>query len=232
MGLTPIWATARPKEKSDYQPGNAAEPSNMQFWRDYVRTVVTRYKGRIEAYEIWNEPNRKDDFSGTVRQLANLTHEAYSIIKSVDPAALVVSASPTASNGIDWFSQYLAQGAGNWIDVVGYHLYVNPLPPEEMLPLGEAVRHTMKMHGIGSKPLWDTETGWAKPKTFQSQEEKDAYVSRALIVNWPVGVQRLYWYAWDNHQWVSWRWLPQEHRPQPQQRGPMRRRGRGCWARA
>jgi hypothetical protein len=203
MGLTPTWASARPKEKSDYQLGNAAEPTNMQFWRDYVRTVATRYKGHIEAYEIWNEPNRKDDFSGTVPQLAKMTREAYGIIKQIDPSALVVSASATASNGIDWFSQYLALGAGNYVDAVGYHLYVNPLPPEEMLPLGAAVRHAMKMHGIGSKPLWDTETGWAKPKVFQSQEEKAAFVSRTLIVNWPAGVQRLYWYAWDNHQWVT-----------------------------
>ncbi|WP_074651958.1 GH39 family glycosyl hydrolase [Terriglobus roseus] len=203
LGLTPAWATARPKEKSDYQPGNAAEPSNMQWWRDYVRAVATRYKGRIEAYEIWNEPNRKDAFSGTVPQLVMMTREAYGIIKKVDPGALVVSASATASNGIDWFNQYLALGAGRYVDAVGYHLYVNPLPPEEMLPLGEAVRHAMKMHGIGNKPLWDTETGWAKPKVFQSQEEKAAFVSRTLIVNWPMGVQRLYWYAWDNHQWVT-----------------------------
>lgn len=203
LGLTPEWASARPAEKSDYKPGNAAEPKRMHDWQDYVRTVATRYRGRIESYEIWNEPNRKDDFSGSAAILAQMTRQAYRIIKHADPSAMVVSASPTASNGLQWFSQYLAYGAARYADVVGYHLYVNPLPPEEMVKLSAAVERVMKQYGVGDKPLWDTETGWAKPKVFRSEEEQAAFVSRTYIVNWPTHVRRVYWYAWDNHVWVT-----------------------------
>src|SRR5215468_5110882 len=66
LGLSPQWASARPQEKSTYQPGNAAEPRNLDDWRNYVKTVATRYKGRIHEYEIWNEPNLKLFWTGDV----------------------------------------------------------------------------------------------------------------------------------------------------------------------
>ena len=65
LGLTPRWASARPQEASGYSPGYAAEPKDIEDWRSLVRTVATRYKGRIHAYEIWNEPNVKRFWTGT-----------------------------------------------------------------------------------------------------------------------------------------------------------------------
>src|SRR5256884_7359888 len=38
LGLTPAWASSRPKEKSGYEPGNAAEPRNISDWSEYVRS--------------------------------------------------------------------------------------------------------------------------------------------------------------------------------------------------
>ena len=32
-------------------------PDNPNDWTDYLTALATRYKGRIQAYEIWNEPN-------------------------------------------------------------------------------------------------------------------------------------------------------------------------------
>jgi hypothetical protein len=53
------------------------------------------------------------------------------------------------------------------------------------------------------KPVWNTEAGWADPKPFPSDELAAAYVARALILAWAAGVSRFYWYAWDNHSWVT-----------------------------
>src|SRR4051812_48189193 len=76
LGLTPQWASARPREKSPYQPGNAAEPKNLEDWRAFVKTVANRYKGKIRAYEIWNEPDLKQTWTGSVDQMVALTREA------------------------------------------------------------------------------------------------------------------------------------------------------------
>jgi len=198
LALSPAWASARPLEKSVYQPGSAAEPNNIEDWRVFVRTVATRYKGQIDAYEIWNEPNLPQFCSASVDQVVNLTREASRIIHQVDPHAVVVSPSATETKGVAWLAEFLRKGGGQYVDVIGYHLYVNPQPPEAMLPLIEQIRQTMVDQGQGAKPIWNTEVNWFSPKPFPSQELAAAYVARSYILNWAAGIQRVYWYAWDN----------------------------------
>ena len=72
-----------------------------------------------------------------------------------------------------------------------------------MVPLISDVREVMHENGVDNDPLWDTETGWAYPKPFPSRELAAAYLVRAHLLAWSSGVQRFYWYAWDNHSWVS-----------------------------
>jgi hypothetical protein len=203
LGLTPDWASSRPNEASGYKFGNAAPPKNMVDWDDYVRTVATRFKGRIRAYEIWNEPNLKVNFTGDAATMAEMTKRAAAILKQIDPSCIVISASVTGRYGLQWLDSYFSYGIGDSVDVIGYHLYVTPDPPEQMLPLAAAVKRTMAAHGLAAKPLWNTESGWAKPKVFASPEEAAAYLSRAFILNWYGGVKRFYWYAWDNYWWVT-----------------------------
>jgi len=199
LGLSPAWASARPLEKSVYQPGSAAEPKDLQDWRNFVRTVATRYRGKINAYEIWNEPNLPQFCSASVDQILLLTREAAQIIHEVDPTALVVSPSATESKGLAWLSEFLSKGGGQYVDVIGYHLYVNPQPPEAMVPLVQQIRQLMANNGQAAKPIWNTEANWFSPKPFPSEDSAAAYLARSYILNWAAGVQRLYWYAWDNH---------------------------------
>ena len=202
LGLTPKWASARPNEKSAYWGGNAAPPRDVGDWQRYVGAVARRYKGRIAAYEIWNEPDLKQTWTGSVQQMVELTREASRAIRQIDPAARVVS---PAAAGVDvnWLADFLARGGGESVDVIGYHFYVTPKPPEAMLDLIRRVKQAMAEHGAAGKPLWNTETGWAHPKPFPSEELAAAYVARSYVLSWAAGVERFYWYAWDNHRWVS-----------------------------
>ncbi|MGC2333803.1 MAG: glycosyl hydrolase [Candidatus Acidiferrales bacterium] len=199
LGLSPQWASARPTEKSTYQPGFAAEPRNIDDWREYVATVVAHCKGRVRAYEIWNEPNSKSFWTGNVSQMVALTQAASAIIRRIDPQAIIVSPSATTSSGVGWLSQFLQMGGGQYVDVIGYHFYVAPQPPEAMIPLIQRVKQVMAENGVGDKPLWNTESAWPSPRPFPSEDLAAGYLARAYILNWAAGVQRLYWYAWDNH---------------------------------
>jgi hypothetical protein len=211
--LTPGWASSRASEKSYYSPGNAAPPKDYDDWKTYVRTVATRYKGRIHYYEIWNEPNLRGFFSGTPQDLVTLTAEASKVLKAVDSTNVVVSPSATTENGVAWLEQFLAAGGGKYVDVIGYHFYVAPSPPEAMIPIVKRVRDVMQKHSVASLPLWDTETGWMimnhknvvrarggagmYSKVF-TDDEAVAYVARSYVVLWASGVSRFYWYAWDD----------------------------------
>lgn len=199
LGLSPQWASSRPNEKSAYEAGNAAEPLNIQDWRDYVRTVVTRYKGRIHYYEIWNEPNLKMFYTGSVATMVNLVREAAAIVHEVDPSARVVAPSPTGSYGVDWFQSFLKKGGGEHVDIFGYHFYVTPKPPEKMLPIITKVQKVKSKYGFASKPVWNTEAGWTFPASLNLSDDKlAAYVVRSFVINWASGIDRFFWYSWDN----------------------------------
>lgn len=200
---TPGWASARPHEDlRDTPKGSAAEPVNIEDWRNFVRTVVSRYRGRIEAYEIWNEPNVRMFWTGTVDQLIALTHNACEIIKSTDPAALVVLPSATAETGPQYLDTFLRKGGAGCADIVGFHFYVHGNPPEAMAALAQDVRRVLRANNI-RKPVWNTEAGWDEPKPFPSTDLAAAYVARSYLLLLASGIKRFYWYAWDNHGWVS-----------------------------
>lgn len=213
--LTPRWASSRPDEPSNYhQPGWAAVPKDMADWRRYVSTVARRYQGKIRFYEIWNEPNTAGLYSGSVEQLIELTRAAREELKAADTEALLVSPSFVYKDGVKKLDEFLAKGGGRYVDVIGFHFYVAPDKPEDMLELIADVRRTMEKHGVAAKPLWNTETGWLianrrgkidpkgvgfPPQTrILDSNEASAYVARALILSWAAGVKRVYWYAWDN----------------------------------
>jgi hypothetical protein len=203
LGLTPEWASARPSESSAYKAGNAAEPKNMVDWEVYVHTVSTRYKGKIHSYEIWNEPNMNVMFSGGPEMMAKLARSAYQVLKSVDPSVLVISPSPTAVMGVSWLGKYLGSDGCSASDVIGYHFYVTPSQPEAMIPLIGKVKKILQQHHCTGKPIWNTESGWSAPKNFPSEVEAAGYLMRTLVINWFMGVDRVYWYAWDNDNWST-----------------------------
>jgi hypothetical protein len=213
LGFTPTWASARPNEQSNYLPGNAAEPRNIEDWRNYVRTVALRYKGRLKNYELWNEVNVPGFYSGSKEKLVELAGAAYQILKEVDPDIVFISPSVTGASGEHvWLDEYFAKGGAQYADVVSYHFYVPKSPPEAMLPVIQRVQAIMRKHGLEKKPLWNTETGWwidNKTKTKQvggvsktwvmlDDEAASAYLARTFILSWPAGVSRVYWYSWDS----------------------------------
>jgi hypothetical protein len=206
LGNTPTWASARPFETSAYNRGGAAEPRSLTDWENYVRIVSARYRGKVRYFEVWNEPNLPMFYSGSVSNMVELTRIAHVTLKDVDRNIQVISSSPTEKRGIKWLDEYLRLGGGNYVDIIGYHFYVMPAPPEKMVPLIGDVKQLMDRYGLGAKPLWNTESGWHISHTKQSHVSPDAlpadlaadYVARALILNWASGVSRFYLYAWDD----------------------------------
>ena len=93
---TPQWASTKPNEACNRGPVGCAAPPNPQAWEEFVTALVTRYKGKINSYELWNEPNVIGYWTGSQQQMVDMASRAYKIIKSIDPQAQVVS--PSASS--------------------------------------------------------------------------------------------------------------------------------------
>lgn len=110
-------------------PGSGP-PDKLSDWVDYVTALATRYKGRIQAYEIWNEPNLAREWGDKKPDpaaYAQLLTASYNAIKAVDPDATVVSAglSPTTDDSaeampdINFLQGMYAAGAKDHFDALG-----------------------------------------------------------------------------------------------------------------
>jgi hypothetical protein len=209
LGTTPEW-NAKKVTDTDYpQPGAASAPKDLKAWDTYVTEVATKFKGRINAYQIWNEANLKNFWNGTPEEMADLTKRAYDIIKKIDPEATVVSASPTTrlTAAFDkFFPAYLkALGDKGWpVDVIAIHTY--PAGDGDPVARGAAIKAAQDYLKAAGAPdtlkLWDTELnyGLAGPGDIAGQDITGAkaagFVIRTYIDDLRYGVDRSYWYIW------------------------------------
>ncbi|HRJ27303.1 MAG TPA: hypothetical protein PLO61_07330 [Fimbriimonadaceae bacterium] len=202
LGHTPAWAAARPQDRSAYGPymaGGPSEPAQIDDWRLYVRTLGQRYKGLVQTYEVWNEPDAPGFWTGSIEKLIEMTQIARYELKKIDPSITLVSPSPSGI-GEAWFQKFLAAGGGRFVDVIGYHLYLPELAqPEEARATIERIRALLRQHNLQHLPLWNTEsTVGRSPRTVYEGEKGAGILARALVLYWLNGVERFYWYSWDN----------------------------------
>ncbi|TCK71897.1 hypothetical protein [Acidipila rosea] len=196
LGMTPSWASSNPGLPSTYGAGATAAPGSMSDWDDYIQAVVSRYKGRIAAYELWGDPSSATCWSGTVQQLAALSADAYQTIKATDPAAKVVS----PGGDQNFLEQFLQSGGGSYVDIIGYPLTPTPDAPESVIGLVQSVRNIMTTYNIASRPIWNTADAWSSPASFATGDDQAAIVARSLILNASANIDRVFWYAWDNNR--------------------------------
>jgi len=132
-------------------------PDNYEDFGDFVEALARRYKGRIRAYEIWNEPNLAREWGGRVPNAAEyvrLLKVAYQRIKAVDPGAMVITAglTPTGSQPPDaipddvYLEQMYQAGIKGYYDVIGLHAPGYKAPPE-MSP--DEVMQNQEVYGHG-----------------------------------------------------------------------------------
>jgi hypothetical protein len=193
----------------------------MADWENYVRQVATRYKGRVFTYELWNEPNMKDSYTGDVPHLVALCAAAYKVLKQVDPKIRVISPSPAPTGGVQYYYQFMDAGGGDTFDVLGFHFYDNlashRINPEGVMGAAQLLHKSLVHRGFPSKPVWNTESGYyissdpgakVQAKGYPadvhvlSQTEGVAAVSRSYIVGWACGIERFYWYGWGEYQYA------------------------------
>lgn len=136
----PSWATP---------DGNNGLPSREHFttFNYFMGEMAARYKGRIQAYEIWNEQNLAHENGGRVASAAHymdMLVGAYEAIKARDPMAIVVSGAPSSTetnrsdiaiSDIVFLRQMFADPRfRSHVDAIGVHPGGQSNPPDTMWP--------------------------------------------------------------------------------------------------
>jgi hypothetical protein len=133
----PAWARGPNADMSVEGP-----PQNLQDYADFMGAMASRYKGRIWAYEIWNEQNLHYEWGnepldpGRYVQMLKL---AYQTIKAQDPQAYVISGAltPTGYNDgviaiddLQYLERMYQAGLKSYCDGVGVHPSGYNMPPD------------------------------------------------------------------------------------------------------
>ncbi len=222
MGLTPQWAAANPGAGDPrWGAGTASPPATISTWTSYVEAVVSRFGGKIDAYEIWNEANLSTFWQGSPQQLADMTKVAYDIIKAGDPSATVLTPSVTTrlqGSAYRFNSSYipaLLEVGGGTIpaDAFAVHTY----PRGDLGTIGDAIRQRAedvrayqanirdllaRVPAEAGKPLWDTEVnyGLRGPGIIPGRDWSDAEGAMLLLGTYgssaALGIDQTFWYQY------------------------------------
>jgi hypothetical protein len=124
----PDWA--RPAEDDKSVEGPPADPAT---YAHFVGLVASRYQGKVQAIEIWNEQNLWYEAGGRGRVSAisyvGLLQAAYRAIKDANHDMAVISGGLTpagnmadmAVDDIEYLQQMYAAGAKGYFDALGAH---------------------------------------------------------------------------------------------------------------
>jgi polysaccharide biosynthesis protein PslG len=135
-------------------PEWALDPSGQQFLRDFndfeelMAFVADRYRGKVQAWEVWNEQNLAHEMHGFVRvsDYFEILRAGHDGIRQGDPDALVVFGGLTP-NGVNdptiaiddlrYLQEIYAYQNGaikEYFDILGVHLNSTHNPPDTMWP--------------------------------------------------------------------------------------------------
>lgn len=207
-------------------PGKRVNPRN--YWARMLDRVARRYKGKVQYYQVWNEPdypkgaqdaNYKDherSWHGSVGDYVRMLQVAHMVVKAADPKASIV----TGGIGyVDYLTSMIDRGAGAYFDDVDFHAYGGPGSDSALrsfLSLHGKLRQVLRQAGL-KKGLICSETGYPSGDAAGQA----AYIPKLYATGLALGVEGIIWYSNTNPSWqqmglVDWR--------------TMQRRTAGYWA--
>ena len=108
----------------------------MQAWQNYVKAVVTHFKGRIKLYEIWNEPDlgyswkhfdgenlAERDTHQNALEYGEFARQTALTIKAADENAEVAAFALSRIGNLEYVNTALSTGLADVIDYVSFHVY-------------------------------------------------------------------------------------------------------------
>jgi hypothetical protein len=166
---------------------------------NFITALVTRYKGEIAYYELWNEPDCTCYWSGTTAQIVRMGADAAAIIRSIDPNAVILSPSAHGPTMRTWFAGYVEAGGAANFNIVNFHGRgegsSNAIPEEFLTMYNDVTAETAKLN-LSSLPVWDDEHG-IRVGQLTDPDELAGYAARSAILRAGVGLQRQYVFTWD-----------------------------------
>ena len=198
FGETPDWASSAVSATSADGSHQCAPPANMMDLDLFVQALVVHAKGKIKLWEAWNEPQYY--YCGSFSELMTMVQHISRSIRTLDPSSKLLSIAGTNGNGHSTLASFLSAGGAAYVDIIAYHGY-GPGADESVQTTEQSYKSVMQQYSVASLPLWDTESSWYFSNSQSNLQSQAAYLAKSYLLHWSSGVQRFYWYAFDDAVW-------------------------------
>lgn len=217
----PGWTRAQGEGENNVD--TFAPPDNVQDFADYVSAVVSRYKGRIKYYQLWNEPNIYPEWGSypiDPEGYVELLKAGAEAARAADPNVVLIAgalastinlqpADPPPGNSLNdllFLQRMYDAGAAPYFDIMamqGYGLYSGPTdnrmhPRVINISRHKFVRDLMVKNGDAHKPIWIAEMNWnAAPEDVDPRYGRVTLEQQARYL--PMAYQRVI----DDWPWIG-----------------------------
>lgn len=184
--------------------GKANDPNGVKYafqtkaeldaYVRYVSKTVEHYKGKIDMFEIWNEPNIPNFWKPETNSIdyATMVKAAAAAIREANPDAYIIAGALGDQNDTGFLTDLFEHGAYPYIDAVSYHPYIYPYSPD-----GRYGNKPELMAGItasygGWKDMIVTEFGWPTSQGSRGVSEplQAEYLVKSYMISAAVGIKR------------------------------------------
>jgi polysaccharide biosynthesis protein PslG len=145
------------------------KPEALTAFKAFVTALAKRYKGRVQHYEIWNEPNLSGFWQGgkvDPKKYVELVRQTAPLIRKNCPGSVIVGG-VVSRLPIVFIKALFQEGLAKEIDVFSFHPYTSA--PESYNDKIVAVVKLVKQHNPKIK-IWQGENG------FPSEPNSTGYV--------------------------------------------------------
>jgi hypothetical protein len=208
-----------PEWNSSYQEGmpkthwgesyGAYPPRDYEPWADFCAAFAAHFKGRINYWEVRNEPNIRVFWMGTPQEYANLLRAAYVGLHRGNPGCQVIF--EVAGTDMSYYNAVYEAGGKGSCDILATHNYQldHPGPPEKSTFLEEyhQMKEFLARQSEAEKPIWDTEFCWMsvsprnRPgwKGVGGEKSQADYLVRSWTLALSAGVEKMFWFPFYSY---------------------------------
>ena len=205
---TPRFASSAPPRQlgeSKGWPRNwAVYPArDLDGWRTYVRTTVTRYRDRVRAWEIWNEPDSRmflglpdglPPDSTPERVYTSLVRAAAEEIRAIDPAITIVAGSVTGGGREFLVRAIRDENLLAWCDVISFHGYGRVRASDRGADAFADIVGAINRAAGRKVDIWDTEAALGAMPEGRAGLRIAETELKGILARRAAGINRLYFY--------------------------------------
>lgn len=181
--------------------GRYIAPADVPLFLEYVRRATAHFKGRVYAWEIWNEPSLPLFWNGSADEFYDLARRTAEAAREADPDIRLIGTAMHSPMGV-WMPYQMeglyVRGALAQVDHPSFHLYI--ADPRAYTHEFARVLACKRQYGHPGSP-WITELGdpdgGGYPWRASPQLLAD-HVIKAHVAATSTGMGKLIWYCFED----------------------------------